>query len=84
MNQEECARGSINTFLLISVAMKPLPLTSGKKHSVFSFVKLGGHWSLEHLWIARTSLSTLHYETKHFKALGVLICELDCYSGLIS
>ena len=21
---------------------------------------------------------------EHFKALGVLICELDCYSGLIS
>lgn len=41
MNHEECDHGSINTFLLIS-ATKLLPLTPGKKHSVFSFVKLGG------------------------------------------
>lgn len=34
--------------------------------------------------MARTSLSTLCYEMEHVNALGVLICELDCYSGLIS
>lgn len=82
MSQEERARGSINTCLLLSVATKPLPLTPGKRCSLFSSVKLGGirHRSIHRL----PELGTSRYETKHFKAPGVLICELDCYSGLIS
>lgn len=64
--------------------MEPLPL-SRLAWSILRLVGAAcGDWSLEHLQIARTSLRTLCYEMERLKALGVLICELGCYSGLIS
>lgn len=84
VNQEERDRGSRHTSLLRSVATEPLSLSRLARSSLRLAWCAWGDWSLEHLQIAGTSLRTLCYETERLKALGVLICELGCYSGLIS